>query len=73
MTSTPRVRGRGRGAMRGRGAAATQRLQEKRQKAIATLMQAKTALAKLNAQKRKTNRLNLVNQKRGLQVGIIVV
>ena len=58
--------------MRGRGAAATSRLQIKRQQAIESLMKAKSALAKLNAQRRQTQRLNVVNKKRGLQVFMVV-
>lgn len=79
----PRGQGRGRinlrgGRGRGRGAALAQRIQNKtagvtnnlnqrRQKAIKTLIQAKSTLAKLNAQRRKTARINVVNQRRGLQ------
>ena len=64
---------RGRGSLRGRGAAMAQRpggtsLNQRRQQAIQTLLKAKSTLAKLNAQRRKTLRLNVVNQKRGLQV-----
>ena len=82
----PRGQGRGRinlrgGRGRGRGAALAQRIQNKtagmtnnlnqrRQKAIKTLIQAKSTLAKLNAQRRKTARINVVNQRRGLQVYI---
>ena len=48
-------------------------LNQRRQQAIQTLLKAKSTLAKLNAQRRKTLRLNVVNQKRGLQVSTLIV
>ena len=44
---------------------------QQRQQAIEKLLKAKSTLAKLNAQRRKTLRLNVVNQKRGLQVSTV--